>query len=175
MIPIQNRKLWIIPVVVALLAAFSCTPQAPAPNPEAEAKAAEAARTAIDAVRAKYVAAENAGDAAAIAALYTDDGVYMPSNMPAASGKAEIQARYEQIFAQMTQQGEATPAAVDIAGDWAIERGTYKSTLTPKAGGEAMEDTGKYVVVSKKMADGWKVHYLIWNSDMPMPGAPQPK
>jgi ketosteroid isomerase-like protein len=96
----------------------------------------------------------------------------MPSNMPAASGTAAIQAYYEQVFAQMTAQGSATPAGIDVAGDWAIERGSFKTTLTPKAGGAPMEDTGKYVVVGKKTGTGWKLHYLIWNSDMPLPGAP---
>jgi len=58
---------------------------------------------------------------------------------------------------------------VDISGDWAIERGNYKSTVTPKAGGDPFEDSGKYVAVSKKTGSGWKVHFLIWNSDNPPP------
>jgi len=173
MFPIQYRTRLMIPAIAALLTMLACAPQAPAPDPAAEAKAAASARTAIDEIRAQYGAAENAGDAAAIAAFYTDDGVYLPANMPAASGKAEIQARYEQIFAQISQQGGPTAVSVDITGDWAIERGTYKGTLTPKAGGAAFEDTGKYVAVFRKTESGWKVHYLIWNSDLPMPGGPQ--
>jgi uncharacterized protein (TIGR02246 family) len=168
----HHRSLLLTLAATALLGAFACAPQAPAPDPAAEMAAIEAAKAAMDENRSKYLAAENAGDAAALAALYTGDGVYMPSNMPAASGTAAIQAYYEQVFAQMTAQGSATPAGIDVAGDWAIERGSFKTTLTPKAGGAPMEDTGKYVVVGKKTGTGWKLHYLIWNSDMPLPGAP---
>ena len=155
----------------ALFVAIACSPQAQAPDPAAAAKAQEAERAVIDQLRSNYATAENGGDAAAVAALYTDDGVYMPSNMPAASGKAAIQSTYEQIFAQMSQQGSITPAGVDISGDWAIERGSYKSTVTPKAGGNPFEDAGKYVAVLKKTGSGWKVHFLIWNSDNPPPVA----
>lgn len=173
MILTQHRTLLVTAATAALLTVAACAPQAPVPDPAAEAAAVEAAKAAIDEVRTKYLAAENSGDAAALAAMYTDDGVYMPSNMPAAAGKAEIQARFEQMFAQMTAQGSATPASIDIAGDWAIERGSFQTTLTPKAGGDPIQNTGKYVVVSKKTDSGWKIHYLIWNSDTPPPVAPQ--
>ena len=45
---------------------------------------------AIDRVRAAHVAALNAGDAEALAAQFTDDGVQMPPNAPANIGKAMI-------------------------------------------------------------------------------------
>ena len=172
----HNHRIVLILSLAALLGALACTPQAPPPDPAAEAAAAkaatDAAKAAIDEIRAKYVAAENSGDAAALVALYADDGVYMPSNMPAAKGPAAIQATYEQMFAQMSFQGAATPASVDVAGDWVIEQGSYKSTGTPKAKGTPMEDTGKYIVVSQKTGVGWKLKYLIWNSDLP-PVAPK--
>ena len=161
--------------IASLLAFAACAPQAPAPDPAAEAAAAQAAADAakagIDELRTKYLAAENAGDAAALAALYTDDGVYLAPNAPATSGKAEIQAVYEQMFGQNTAQVSVTPASVDVAGDWGIDRGSYKTTLTPKAGGNPIEDMGKYIAISRKSETGWNVRYLIWNSDMPLPGA----
>lgn len=172
----QSRHDLLTLSLAAVLGALACAPQAPPPDPAAEAAAAkaatDAAKAVIDEIRAKYIAAENSGDAAALAALYTDDGIYMPSNMPASKGPAAIQATYEQMFAQLTFQSAATPASVEVAGDWAFEQGSFKSTMTPKAKGKPMEDTGKYVVVSRKTDAGWKVHYLIWNSDLP-PVAPK--
>lgn len=175
MIRTQHRRLVLAPAIAALLAFAACTPQAPPPDPAAEAAAAQAAadaaKAALDELRAKYLAAENAGDAAAVAALYTDDGAYMAPNAPAASGKAAIQAAYEQLFGLGTVQVSSTPASVEIAGDWGIDQGSYKLTVTPKAGGAPLEDMGKYVAILRKSESGWNVRSLIWNSDMPLPGA----
>lgn len=170
----RKTKLLLAAVVSALLAALACGPQTPAPDPAAEKVSADEEKAAIDEIRAKYIAAENAGDAAALAELYTENGVYMPANAPAAEGRSAIQSSYEGMFKQYKAQADATPVSVvEITGDWAFERGTFKTTLTPVDGGDPVEDAGKYVVVTRKTGDGWKVHYLIWNSDNPPPGASQ--
>ncbi|MEE8586821.1 MAG: hypothetical protein V3T83_18425 [Acidobacteriota bacterium] len=64
---------------------------------------------------------------------------------------------------------------VEVAGDWAFDRGTYTITLTPKAGGEPVfEDEAKYLTITKRQPDGsWKIYRTISNSDRPLPGAPE--
>jgi ketosteroid isomerase-like protein len=55
--------------------------------------------------------------------------------------------------------------------DPAFERGRYDITIAPRAGGEAMDDIGKYITVYQRQADGsWKIARDIWNSDRPLPG-----
>ncbi len=61
---------------------------------------------------------------------------------------------------------------VDVggSGDTAYEIGKYSLTIQAE-GQAAMADSGKYVVVWKRQADGtWKLHVDIWNSSMPLPG-----
>ena len=53
---------------------------------------------AIAAVADHYVKATLAGDAKAVAALYTEDAVEMPPNLPAVKGRAAIQQLYEMGF-----------------------------------------------------------------------------
>jgi hypothetical protein len=53
---------------------------------------------AIVAVADQYIKATMAGDAKAIAALYTDDAVEMPPNEPSVKGSAAIQQMYEKNF-----------------------------------------------------------------------------
>ena len=61
---------------------------------------------------------------------------------------------------------------VRVAGDWAFARMTYTETLTPKAGGEPTEDSGRWLVIYERQPDGaWKIYLEIWNSDRPLPGA----
>jgi uncharacterized protein (TIGR02246 family) len=124
---------------------------------------------AINAVREAYVAADNARDAAAVAALYADNATLMPSNHAAVSGKAAIEAFLQQEYAAMSMALTVTPRETKAAGDMGYDTGTTAITLTPKAGGKAMSSSGKYAVTLARQADGsWKITNLIYNEDMPM-------
>jgi len=111
-----------------------------------------------------------AKDAAGIAALYAEDGAVMPPNAPVGKGRTAIQ----QTWASMMQ----TPGfdltfvpeqiIVSSSGDMALDRGTYK--LGFAAGGTAKTDTGKYVVVWRKIGSEWKAAADIFNSDLPASG-----
>ena len=60
---------------------------------------------------------------------------------------------------------------VEVAGDWGFIRGTSPVTLTPQAGGEPLQDEGKYLSIRKRQPDGsWKIFWAIWNSNNPLPG-----
>ena len=52
------------------------------------------------------------------------------------------------------------------SGDMALDRGTYKLTVAPN--GTAQTDTGKYVVVWRKIGGEWKAAADIFNSDLPV-------
>ena len=49
----------------------------------------------------------------------------------------------------------------------ALDRGTYRLTVAP--GGTEQTETGKYVVVWRKIGDEWKAAADIFNSDLPPP------
>ena len=127
--------------------------------------------TPINNLRTAFQAAYNAGDAAALAALYTDDAISLPDHHAAVQGKAAIQRYYEdEIFKQYMATIAIMPGDTEITGDLAHEHGTYSITVTPRAGGNQMTDDGKYVVIFKRGADGiWKIHHDIDNSNR-MPG-----
>ena len=111
-----------------------------------------------------------AKDAAGIAALYAEDGAVMPPNAPIGKGRAAI----EQAWASTMQ----TPGfdltfvpdqiIVSSSGDMALDRGTYRLAIAP--GGTAQTDTGKYVVVWRKIGSEWKAAADIFNSDLPAGG-----
>ena len=111
-----------------------------------------------------------AKDAARIAELYAEDGAVMPPNAPLGEGRAAIQ----QTWASMMR----TPGfgltfvpdqiVVSSSGDMALDRGTYSLTIAPD--GTTQTDTGKYVVVWRKIGREWKVAADILNSDLPASG-----
>jgi uncharacterized protein (TIGR02246 family) len=111
-----------------------------------------------------------AKDAAGIASLYTSDGAVMPPNAPIGKGPAAIQ----QVWASLLQipgfELSIVPEQIIVSssGDMALDRGTYKLSVSPD--GTAKTDTGKYVVVWRKIGGEWKAAADIFNSDLAASG-----
>lgn len=160
---------------VALFAA-ACAPKGETPVKDSAATAAPpvvdvaAVRQAIEQANAKFIDAMIRGDSAGMVANYADDAVVMDPGTPASRGRGEIGARFaRKIQAAKVSDEKATTASVDVAGDYAIETGSFEVTVTPK-GGKLTHDKGKYLTVWKKQADGsWKIYRDINNSDGPAP------
>jgi uncharacterized protein (TIGR02246 family) len=129
----------------------------------------------IDEIRNKYVAAYNAGDAAGVAAVFADDAISMPDHHAPLEGKAAIESYLRDLFGQYSFMIAVTPGETEVLGDVAHEHGTFSITMTPKAGGPALTDNGKYLVILKRGSDGrWLVHHDIDNTNVPPAGAPAP-
>jgi uncharacterized protein (TIGR02246 family) len=152
--------------------ALTCTTMAVAacaPRP-ADTSADEAQ---IKADPAEWFDAYNAGNADAIANLYTEDGVLLPPGASARQGKAAILEFVTGMIAQTSpagqkmQFGEVT--GVGISGDLAWLSGTF---AVNDASGMAV-DKGKFLSVYRKENGNWQMVRDIWNSDMP-PAAPSP-
>ena len=126
---------------------------------------------AIDSVRDAHVAALNAGDARAWAALFTDDGVQMPPNMPANIGRSAIEPWSTGFLDMFAVEFALSVDEVRVQGEWAFETGTYTVGLNPKSGGPSMQDAGKYITIyQRKSGDNWRMARDIWNSNNPAPG-----
>ena len=140
------------------------------PATEPETTAQQPAAPDMEARIQEYTAALASGDAAALAAMFADDAIMMPPNAKALAGKQAIQDMWAANFEKATYKATIAAAESEVAGGWMYGRGTYTTTVTPKAGGEAIEDTGKWMSISKSMPDGtWKIYRHIWNSDNPLP------
>jgi len=163
----MTRRLFVVFGIVAISA---CAPGAPVANAPADV-------AALGAVRDGYVKAFNSADANAIGALYTSDAVAMPGHNATLTGPSAIVAYNKGLFDQMTAKIEVMPDETRTMGNFGYDRGRYKLTLTPKAGGPPISDEGRYIVMLEKGADGsWKVTRDIDNSSKPMatPAPPPP-
>ena len=115
----------------------------------------------------------NASDAASLASeFYAPDGIRMDPNQPASAGTAAIRATLEKSYAQSTENVRNVIDDVRVAGAFAMAKGTFEGTSTPKAGGAAVPVKGKFVTLYERQANGsWKAVWDIFNSDLPAPGA----
>jgi uncharacterized protein (TIGR02246 family) len=130
-----------------------------APRSAASQEQMVAVRQAIDAQNRAWAEATKAGDAAAIARIFADNGVEVSvRNAKTWKGRAAIQ----DLFVQIYQNPHATDAVVQtdqviLDGPTAVEYGHYTFTYPPKDGTPQL-DSGKYVVVWRQQADGgWRI------------------
>jgi uncharacterized protein (TIGR02246 family) len=128
----------------------------------AAAPALAQSKTAIQNLEDQWGTAFNKGDAAAVAAMYTDDAYVLPAGSPMAHGHADIQAFWGQA---MQQLGDVKCTAVDvmpIGRSGAREIGT----CTFKTKGASPQDGAlKYAVVWRKVNSQWMLNTDIWNMD----------
>jgi uncharacterized protein (TIGR02246 family) len=111
-----------------------------------------------------------ARDAAGIAGLYAEDGAVMPPNAPIGKGRAAIQQTWASMMQTPGFDLTITPEQIIVSSsaDMALDRGTYALSVAP--GGTTQTDTGKYVVVWRKIDGEWKAAADIFNSDLPASG-----
>lgn len=121
----------------------------------------------IAAVNQRMMAAVRAGDPDAVAALYTEDGQVLAPNQETLSGRDAISGFFRAAGEMGVRELTLETVELDLLGDTAAEIGRYRLF---DADGQTL-DTGKYLVVWKHMADGWRLHRDMMNTNLPPDGA----
>ena len=131
----------------------------------------EAAIKAFNEIAEQWDAGVGAGDADAIAALLTDDYVRMNPDEPIIEGKeAFLESLRAFLEENDVRDSKNVIVEVRLAGDWACVRGAWTGVRTPKATGEAVSLSGKWVDIRELQPDGsWKISLTIANRDAPLP------
>ena len=122
-----------------------------------------AIREADDAFEATF----GRGDAAGMAALYTEDGMLLPTGSDFVKGRAAIRAFWQGAMDMGLTEARLEIVEVERQDDAVIEVGRYRLGT---AGGD-VADEGKYLVVWKEEGGTWKLHRDIWNSSRAPQGA----
>lgn len=122
-------------------------------------------RTAIAAANDQFMANFKNGNAAGMAALYTQDGQLLPPNSDFLTGQEAIRGFWQALMDMGIEEAKLEIAEVESLGDTAIE--ISKFTLLGE-GGEVL-NWGKYIIIWKKDQGRWKMHRDIFNTSMPAP------
>jgi uncharacterized protein (TIGR02246 family) len=125
-------------------------------------------RRAIEFLNTRQSSALLKGDSTLAAANYAADAIVMLPGLPAVRGAGAITSLFGGMLAGATvSQMALDTREVVVSGDFAVEDGRYRQTITPK-GGQAVTDSGKHVVVWRHEPDGsWKIIRDILNTDIP--------
>ncbi len=123
------------------------------------------ARDSIEAILKTFTKSLNGGDAAGVAAHYTDDAALLPPDSARIDGREGIQGAWQTLIDADVRDVVLTTEEVDVFGDVANEVGTIRATAPGENGGR-VQWVGKYVSVWKRGGDGtWRLHRDIWNFD----------
>jgi uncharacterized protein (TIGR02246 family) len=114
---------------------------------------------ALQKTAAEFVTAYNDQDAAALAALFTVDGeITVLTGDQLASGRAEIQARYEQIFADEPRHISIEVGSVRfVAPNVAIEDGVFHLTPADDESAPPQSTSFTTVMVKEESALDWRI------------------
>jgi uncharacterized protein (TIGR02246 family) len=113
---------------------------------------------AIERRRHDWISAVNVRNVDAYLDLLTEDAVWIPPGQLALSGHAAFQAWVQPFFERFFYKFTITDATVRMAGNWAVERATFHSTVTPVSGEPPAQHSGLYLVFWRRETDGlWRI------------------
>jgi ketosteroid isomerase-like protein len=108
-----------------------------------------------------------------VVSYYADDAVVFAPNSPAATTNEAIRNAWKDVLMPTGASTSWKAMRVEVAksGDLAYTSGTYDGTMVG-ADGRPVKDSGNYLTVWKKQADGtWKILVDTWATDLPAPAA----
>lgn len=103
------------------------------------------------------------GDAAGVAALYSENASLLPPGGEMMQGRANIQSFWQAVMDSGVKEAELETLDVEAGGD-SLAREIGRYLLTIRQGSETVKSPGKYVVIWKREGDDWKLDVDIWNS-----------
>jgi ketosteroid isomerase-like protein len=119
---------------------------------------------AITTVNDNFMAAFKQGDAARLAALYTENAQVLPPNTDLIAGQPAIQGFWQAVMDMGIKEITLNTGEVEKHGDAATEVSRFK--LLGQDG--QVLDKGKYIVIWKRDHGQWKLHRYISNSSLPV-------
>jgi ketosteroid isomerase-like protein len=139
------------------------------PSPPTQAQPAEAApsepdRQQLEALATHYAEAANRHDAPAIAALFTEDGVFV-SPEGIVVGRSAIEKLYRDTFSAAAVSDSAiTTAQLQVAGDRAWGAGQWRNNT----------QQGYWGAVDERRGGAWQIRMLAYNVATPGAVSPSP-
>ncbi len=120
-------------------------------------------RKSVENLLRNYETELNAANTKAIVKLYSEDGIFMPSEAPTSIGKEQVEAAYNFVFSQIKLTINFTFDEIEIQGDLAFARTISKGNVEVFAAGITVPEENRELFILKKKNGLWKIHRYIFN------------
>ena len=152
-------------IAAACLALQVVAPACEAKEPPAASAKAQTAQAQIEQVLVKYEQALNTSDVNAAVQLYTDDGVFMAPENPAAVGTDVLRKAYTGVFQAIALKLKFQIAEIKLLSpEWAELRTTSTGTVKILANGAEVPGSNQELFVLHKTKGQWKIARYAFNS-----------
>src|ERR1035437_6307818 len=126
-------------------------------------------KPSIEKVLRKYEKAINASDTLAILALYTPDGIFMPSQAATAIGKDQLKSSYKKLFNASLFNVKFSVEGIEQIDNVAFVRAISTEENTVLAGNQKISEENRQLFFLKKINDEWRIYCYMFNK---MSGTP---
>jgi uncharacterized protein (TIGR02246 family) len=157
------KHLTLITMLLMLLAACQSKTENQSNTSDQNTMEQTAEKSAIEKLLYAYRDALNASDVSKVLPLYTDDGIFMPSNAPSAIGQEQVKASYEFVFKSIQLSIEFYIDEVVVNGDYAFARTTSRGTTLIHASGQTVAEENRELFVLQKVNGQWKIARYMFN------------
>ena len=121
----------------------------------------------IEALLSEYKKSLNNSDAQLAQSLYTEDGIFMPTEAPSAIGAENIRKSYEFIFSQIQLNIEFFIDEIKVEHDLAFAVTSSKGSTLIRATGETVPEANRELFVFEKVGEEWKIARYMFNKTEP--------
>lgn len=122
-----------------------------------------AEKIAIENLLFSYRDALNTSDVSKVLLLYTQDGVFMPTNAATAKGQEQLKASYEFVFKTIQLNIEFFIEEIDVHGEFAYAVTNSKGTTLIHANGQTIPEENRELFVLAKENGKWKIARYMFN------------
>lgn len=120
-------------------------------------------KSAIEKLLFSYRDALNTSDVSNVLSLYTQDGVFMPTNAPTAKGQEQLKGSYEFVFKTIQLNIEFFIEEIGVSGESAFAVTNSKGTTLIHANGQTVPEENRELFVLAKENGQWKISRYMFN------------
>ncbi len=120
-------------------------------------------KSAIEQLLFAYQDSLNTSDVDKSVSLYTNDGVFMPTNAPTATGRTQLTESYGFVFKTIQLHIAFSVDEIVINGDYAFATTASKGTTLIHASGQTVPEENRELFVLQKVDGQWKIARYMFN------------
>lgn len=121
----------------------------------------------IEKLLSQYESCLNTSNTQGAVALYSDDGIFMPTEAPTAQGKEQLVASYAYVFKTIKLNIKFSVDELRISGDIAFARTMSRGKVTVLEGNITVPEENREFFLLEKVKGEWRIARYMFNKSKP--------